>query len=81
VTVELEVRKLQGMSEIEVDDADDGDDWNLVGLPTPLILFEAILCLTPSGEVFLEDSFLDVKGEPGGYRGSHWRRVSETIRL
>jgi len=63
VTVEVEVRRLQGMSECEVDDADDGEDWNLGRLPAPLILLEAILCLTSSGEAFLEDPFLDVKGE------------------
>jgi hypothetical protein len=51
------------MSECEVDDADDGEDWNLGGLSAPFILFEAMLCLTPSGEGFLEDSFLDVRGE------------------
>ena len=63
VEVEVEVRKLQGMSEGEVDDADEDEDWNLGGLSAPLILFEAKLCLTPSGEAFLGDFFLDVKGE------------------
>jgi hypothetical protein len=47
----------------EVDDADEGENWNLGGLSAPLILFEARLCLAPSGEAFLEDSFLDVRGE------------------
>jgi hypothetical protein len=69
VTVQVDVRRLQGMSECEVDDADDGEDWNLGGLSAPLILFEAILCLTPSGEAFLEDSFLDVKRELVGIVG------------
>ena len=69
MTVEVEVPKLQGMSESEVDDADDGEDWNMGGLSAPLILFGAILCFTPSGEAFLEDSFLDVKGELVGIVG------------
>ena len=57
------MRKLQGMSECEVDDANDGEDWNLGGFSGPLILSEAILCLIPRGEIFLEAPFLDAKRE------------------